>query len=139
MATPFAAHGEFKAHVEGRIIVSEVVGPWNKELVDKWSRVMYGYAKQLSASGPHVGIARIHTSMMCPPDALQAMRQAVLFGNERLGSIGNALVADPGVEGRALMLPMYEQLYLGGNPYAFFHDLDSATAWALALLAAKGF
>ena len=44
MTAGFAAHGEFKARLDGRIIVSEVVGPWNREAVLNW----VGHAHALS-------------------------------------------------------------------------------------------
>jgi hypothetical protein len=139
MAISFQPHGEFTARVEGRIIISEVVGPWNKELVDQWAAALHVVAKQLCATGPHVGIAVLHGSMMCPPDAFTAMRQAISYAAAKLDCIGNILVAEASVEGRALLLPVYAQLYGEGVPQRFFYDIDSAKAWALTLLAERGY
>lgn len=138
MATRFTPHGEFKAYVDGRIIVSEVTGPWNRELVLTWANEMFVYGKQLSASGPYVGIAVIRESMLCPPDALDALRNAISYGTKKLGCVGNILVAAADVEGRKLLLPSYEKLYDDATPHRIYYDFDKARAWALELLAARG-
>jgi hypothetical protein len=138
MVTTFEPHGQFKVYVDGRIIVSEVDGPWNKELVDQWAAQLYLLARELSASGPHVGIAVIRGSMLCPPDAFQTMRRALAYAVAKLQCIGSLIVADAGVEGRALMQAAYEQQYGDGAAPRMFDDLGSARAWALSLLAAEG-
>jgi hypothetical protein len=139
MVTGFLPHGEFKAYLDGRIIVSDVVGPWNRELVDQWAAEMLVLVTQMHRSGPHVGLAILRGSMLCTPDALTAMRQALGYGTAKGGCIGNAVVADADVEGRALMLPTYDGLYDERAPHRFFYDVHSARAWALSLLAAQGF
>jgi hypothetical protein len=139
MVTGFQPHGEFKAYVEGRLIVSDVVGPWNRELVDKWSAEMYTLVTQMRQSGPHVGLAILRGSMLCTPDALAAMAQALQYGTAKGGCIGNAVVVDAGVEGRTLMLPTYDKLYDESAPHRFFYEADSARTWALSLLAARGY
>lgn len=139
MVTRFQPHGEFTAYVDGRLIVSDVQGPWNRELVDKWAAEMYVLVTQLRRSGPHVGLAILRGSMLCTPDALVAMARALQYGTAKGGCIGNAVVADAGVEGRALMLDTYDKLYDERAPHRFFYDVDSARAWALSLLAAQGY
>jgi hypothetical protein len=136
MATRFQQHGEFKAYIDGQVIVSEVVGPWNRELVLAWAAEMFEYGKKLSATGPYVGIAVIHGSMLCPPDAFEALRRAISYGSRKLGCKGNILVADASVEGRTLLLPTYEKLYDDAIPHRIFYDFDKARAWAMELLAA---
>jgi len=135
MASPFAAHGQFRTWVEGRVIFSEVLGPWNRELVHECVRELDAHARLLAPDGPHVGVAVVRGSMLCPPDAFAALRQAIVYSATRLHCIGNALVAAPDVEGRALVWPMYERMYAGVSEYRLADDIDSARAWALALLA----
>ena len=135
----FQPHGEFKVRLDGRIIISEVAGPWNKELVDQWAAELYVLARQLTASGPHVGIAVIRGSMLCPPDAFQTMRRAITYAIAKLQCVGSLIVADAGVEGRALMQAAYEQQYGDAAAPRLFYDLDSARTWALRLLAEQGY
>ncbi len=135
----FQQHGEFSIHVEGRIIVSDVLGPWNRELVDNWSRQGYPLVKALAASGPYVGINIIRGSMLCTPDAFDAMRAVVEYATAKLRCVGNMIVADANVEGRELLLGTYARLYEGLVPNQFFHDIDGARACALSMLAEHGY
>jgi hypothetical protein len=139
MTASFRAHGEFKTRVDGRILISEVRGPWNKELIEIWAADMYPYAKELNLTGPHVGIAIVSGSLLCPPDALEALRRAIHYGASRLNSIGNIIVAAADVEGRSLMMPTFARMYDGATPHRYFYEFAPAREWALELLAAKGF
>lgn len=139
MVGPFAQHGEFSIHVEGRMIVSDVLGPWNRELVDNWARQGHGIAKALAASGPYVGINIIRGSMLCPPEAFEAMRAVVEYATAKFKCVGNVLVADANVEGRELLLGTYARLYDGLTPNEFVYGIDSARSCALAMLARHGY
>ena len=61
MTSPhFRIHGDFSWYVEGRLLITDVTGPWNKELVESWAATLHPSALALSRTGPHVGIAHIH-------------------------------------------------------------------------------
>ena len=130
----FAPHGQFDAYVDGRIVISEVTGPWNKELIDEWALAVYPLAKTVSADGPHAGIAIIHGSLLCPPDALEELRKAVLYSAQHLDNVGHAIVADASVEGRNLLARTFAELYTGVVPYRMFDALLPAKEWINTLL-----
>lgn len=134
LSTLFVPHGQFKAYAEDRLVISEVTGPWNKELVYVWAQALHPLAKALSTDGPHVGIAIIHGSILCPPDALEALRKVVLYSVQRLDNVAHAIVADASVEGRRLLANTFARVYEGVVPYQLFEDLPSAKAWGNALL-----
>ena len=115
-------------------MVSEVTGPWNKELVQDWGQSCYPEAKRLSQAGPYVGIALIRESMLCPPDAIQALRHIVHLSAARLRCIAHVIVADPSVDGRDFLEPVFARVYEGLIEHAIFYDMDAARAWSLALL-----
>ncbi len=96
-------------------------------------------AKKLSLTGPHVGIAVMRGSMLCPPDALEAMREAVSYATAKLQCAGNGVVAGASVEGRDLLKGTYAKIYESSAPHRFFYDLDSAKLWAFSLLASRGY
>ncbi len=134
-ASPFRAHGTFLSRVEGRLIISDVTGPWNKELVEQWALEAGPVARQL---GPHIGIAVIHGSMLCTPEALLVLRQAARHARASLACVAHAIVAAPSVEGRDFVEPNFIRAYDGVLPLAIFYTLDEARAWALARLAEQG-
>lgn len=134
MTSPFRPHGEFKTHVDGRLIVSDVVGPWNREMVEAWAAELHQRAK-LMPPGPHVGIAIVHESILCPPDAFELMGKVIKYAARNLGSLGTIIVADSTVEGRDFMEPSFAKMYRDITPHRFFSDYASAKDWALELLA----
>ncbi|MES3024297.1 MAG: hypothetical protein V4857_22240 [Pseudomonadota bacterium] len=137
--TRFQAHGEFKIRLDGRLLVSELHGPWNKELVEQWMKEANPVAKSLAETGPHIALTIITGSLLCTPEAIDMLAQVVRHTAARLKCIGNLVVAAPGVEGRALFKPMYARIYGNDLPHGLFADYESGKAWALAILAAKGF
>jgi hypothetical protein len=138
MNNAFRPHGKFSTRVEGRLMISDVTGPWNKELVQYWGQRCYPEAKALSEHGPYVGIAIIHESMLCPPDALEALGQIVRFSATRLHCIAHVIVADAAVDGRDFLEPAFARIYEGVVAHEIFYTLDEARAWSLALLKEHG-
>lgn len=124
--TTFRIHGQFKVRLEGQIFISEVVGPWNRELVDTWSRQSFPLISQFTADQPYVGICMIYESMLCPPDALDLLFRVARFSKEKLHCLGNAIVADTRVDGRNLVEAAYKRIGLDD----FFDDFAAAKKWA---------
>jgi hypothetical protein len=139
MASSYAQHGDFTAQLEGRLIISEVNGPWNLELAMNWSKTLHPVAMELARGGPHVGIAVIRHSLMCPPDAFDYLRKAIIYSAQHLDCIGNCIVHAPDIDGASLIGAMYQPVYKNLTPHLFCDNLDQAKAWGLQLLAAKGF
>jgi hypothetical protein len=136
MSPAFRPHGDYAAWVEGRLVISEVTGPWNVELVRLWAAELHAKTAPLAATGPHAGIAIIHGSMLCPPDALELMAKAVRYPERHLRCVAHVVVADASVEGRELMRASYARMYPGAMPHRLFDDVAEARTWALARLAA---
>jgi hypothetical protein len=135
----FRPHGQYKLRLEGRVLVSELLGPWNIELVDTWMKAAHPIVKQLAATGPHVHMTIVTGSLLCPPDALDRLAAVIVYTTAKMQCIGNPVVAAANVEGRALFEPMYARIYDGSPPRGLFLDYASAKAWSLALLAEKGY
>lgn len=138
MSSAFRPHGKFATRVDGRLIISEVTGPWNKELVQYWGRRCLPEATLVAAGGPWVGIAIIHESMLCPPDALAVLRRIAAHSASALQCAAHVIVAGPEVDGRDFLEPIFARVYEGLVEHAIFYTFDEARAWSLALLAARG-
>lgn len=138
MNSPFRPHGSFSLRVEGRLVISHITGPWNKELVTAWAKACQPEGKILSDSGPYVGIAVIGASMLCPPDAMETLRRAVRYSATRQRCIAHVIVAGASVDGRGFLEPVFARIYEGVVEHRIFHELDEARAWSLAHLAANG-
>ncbi|WP_426107875.1 hypothetical protein [Massilia sp. TSP1-1-2] len=130
----FRPHGTFLTRVDGRLIISDVTGPWNKELVQAWALAVQPVAMGV---GPHVGVAVIHGSMLSTPEALLVQRRCAEHAARTLGCVAHAIVADKTVEGRDFVESSFFKAYEGVLPLAVFYTLDEARSWAAALLNAE--
>ncbi len=134
----FRAHGSIQTRIDGRLIVSEITGPWNRELVDDWALHTYHDALKLSETGPWVALGIFLESMMCTPDALDSIRRTVQYSAVKLRCVGYAIVADPAVEGRDLMAPTFAAIYHDLVPFKMFSDVDAARVWSQEQLRLNG-
>ncbi len=126
----FRLHGQFANRVEGQILYSTLVGPWNRELVDAWSRDAFLRIAHFTAEMPYVCITTVQQSIVCPPDAMILLGRVERFGQEKMHCLGNAIVADASVDGRHLVEPAYARIGLK----IFFDEFDEAKAWAEGIL-----
>jgi hypothetical protein len=130
MNSLYRAHGKFTIRVDGQIIVSDVTGPWNKELVEAWGLQVYPTAKELAAIGPNAGIAIVHESMLCPPDALASLKLLVQYSATKLNCVSHCIVANRDTAGRDLLEATFARIYEGVVAYQLFDNFDDAFAWS---------
>jgi hypothetical protein len=135
MSAAFQPHGEFSLHIDGRILVTTMRGPWNAELVQLWAKAAHPYSIDMQAGGAWGGIAVITESMLGTPDGMHALRKAVSYGVQHLGCISQVVVAAPEVAGRGLVEGAFQRVYEGLCVSNFFDDYESAKTWTLAQIA----
>ena len=130
MNTNYRVHGKFTIRVDGPIIISDVTGPWNKELVEAWGLQVYPVVKELAAAGPNAGIAVVHESMLCPPDALASLKLLVQYSASKMNCASHAIVASRTTAGRDLLEATFARVYEGVIAYRLFDNLDEALVWS---------
>jgi hypothetical protein len=135
MTSSYRAHGSFSIRVEGRIIVSDVTGPWNKELVEDWALAAFPLAKEMMQHGPHAGVAIMHESMLCPPEAMASLKLAVQYSVKKLNCVAHIIVAGPTIAGRTLLESTFARIYEGICPHRLFDNVEQAMAWGEKLVA----
>ena len=128
----FQAHGEFSLHRDGNILVTSLRGPWNTELVQLWAKAALPYSLEMQVDGAWGGVAIITESMLCPPEALQALRKIVAYGVQNLDCISHVIVATPEVAGRGVVESAFKRVYDGLCVSNFFDDYESAKVWSNA-------
>ncbi|KAA3653915.1 MAG: hypothetical protein DWQ11_06560 [Proteobacteria bacterium] len=129
---PFAAHGDFALRQEGRLLMSDLTGPWNLELVDRYRVEVAPHVARLAAGGPWAQIAVCHRSVLAPQDALQALADSARLLAGQYHRVAIAYVLPPEVEGHGIMESVFDRLYKGFQAVACFDALAPACAWALA-------
>ncbi len=138
---PFRPHGRIEIWLEdapqGALIYSVAQGPFNAEFVKAFqlARNELLKAKQVTRVFGH--ITQFHTSIMASPDAIESLsRHLVNVHKLGLGSGITAWVVAPGVEGRELMLPLFDRVHReNGQRFAAFEALAPAQAWVRSQLA----
>lgn len=126
MNSIFRPHGKFKIWVEGQLLLTEVTGPWNRELVDFWAAQALQLAQQFSAERPYVAITTVYDSILCPNNAIERIAQAIAYSQSQLPCLENLIVAAETVEGRDLVLSTYHRIGLRH----FYTRFEDAKAWA---------
>ena len=134
MSTQFSQHGKFSNRTEGQLLISEVVGPWNIELVSNWAKDSYPLAVSLAQNGPWIYILVIQGSLLCPPEAMAEMKRIATYAATNLKVIANLLVAADGTEGYLFMDSYYAKLYGEFSTYRSFTTLEEAKSCAAGLL-----
>ncbi|QDL55485.1 hypothetical protein [Rhodoferax aquaticus] len=128
-SSPFNIHGKYTVETMGPVLVCNVTGPWNIEMVQEWVAAMLPFSQQLSQY-PKVGaIVTYHQSILTTPEAMALMQQVMAnaAANKNYGAY--ALVADAHVEGRSLVEPIFTRIFEGHCAYRFFYTFDEAKTW----------
>ncbi len=128
------AHGDFSLRIDGRVLVTEVRGPWNAELIHLWAKAALHPSEEMHKLGAWGGIAIITESMLSTPEALEQLAKVVRYGVQNLGCIAQVVVAAPDVLGRGIVEAGFVRIYEGLCAYNFFDDYASAKAWLDALI-----
>lgn len=134
MAPLFPSHGKYSIYRDGSILVTEVVGPWNIELVQEWAKAAIPFCIEMHQAGPWVAVAIASQSMLATPEAMAALRKIVQISVEQFDCRAHVVVASPEVDGRGVVEGAFEKAYEGLCASAFFDDYASAKTWALKLL-----
>ncbi len=122
----FRPHGKFRVWIEGQLLITELTGPWNRELIEYWAAQALPLASQFSAVHPYIAITIVHESILCPADAIDRIARAIQFSRSQLHCIENVIVAADNVDGKDLLKSTYHRIGL----QHFFNDFDSAKHWA---------
>ena len=135
----FPPHGRVQWHMDGQLLRTEVVGPFNKELAQLVGPILHKAFSQLVAQGPCAEVVVVQQNALAGPDVLaalaQGLRQLVQAG---LAPRGTAFVIAPEVEGSHMMPALLAQSYADAGWPAFqvFATLEEANTWVQGLLAA---
>jgi hypothetical protein len=132
----FRPHGKADFRVEGQLILIELEGPWNAELVEQIHERVVELKATLIANGKWGLLIIISNSLLCPLETIDTIKRTVLEDAEQNGHAAVGLVAARSVEGRGLLEAWYCKLYDGICPVAFLETLDEAKRWIAPYLVA---
>jgi hypothetical protein len=137
--SPFRHHGRAEWRIDGAVLRTDVMGPFNRELAELIGPILHQAYAMLSAQGPCAEIVIVRGSAMAGPETLAAlsgeMRKFVQAG---VAPVATAFVMAPEVEGSLFMpAPLVKSYEAAGWPACqVFATAEEAEAWVQGLLSA---
>ena len=126
-AFEFAPHGEFSVRIDGRILDLHTRGPWNRELIEQFSKNVLTMVAQLEGA-PWGVLATVSGEGMHTPDSYAAMIEGIRWQRAR-GRCATAVVFDQvfaANTARRILERMYAE---AGEPVRFFDASEPARVW----------
>ena len=127
----FRAHGNFDAHIEDNVYICSVTGPLNLEGIIALGKARRACFSQIKQSSIIPTIVVLSNSMLMSAEAfgvyaanlkhdLQCIKSTLLM----------AYVVPDDIEGRAIMMPMFDKIFSENNiVWQIFDNLNTAKAW----------
>ncbi len=129
----FPVHGESTVTHTGQIVLAEVEGPWNLELIRLYRKQMAAVIPAVEKQGAWVLVVRLHRTAICPMDAIDLIRQGIAQDADS-HRVATCYVMTPQLEGYLIMKPVWRKLYEGLMPFEVFESLEDAQQWAEQML-----
>jgi len=133
----FRAHGRVDFHVDGPLLLTEAIGPFNAELVQAVQALVHEIYREMAAGPPWGQLVRFHESALASPDTLEQFTLALCaLHAQGLTPHVTAYVLPPEVEGATLMARPFQHCFeQAGLRFAHFAGDGEARAWLQAELA----
>lgn len=125
----FSAHGRVRVDLRDNVIIYDVAGPFNLELIKAFAKTLGQLLKDWRPNGPFASLTFWHESLMATPDALAAYREVLRRNRDFYPKeVINVWCVPPTIEGRLIMEPVWLALYTeAGYPLEIVHDADVAS------------
>ncbi|MFO1253412.1 MAG: hypothetical protein U1E77_20280 [Inhella sp.] len=132
----FRAHGRVDFRIDGRLLLTEAVGPFNTELVQAVQALVREVFGEMAAGPPWGQLVHFHESALASPDTLEQLTLLLCaLRTEGLAPFVTAYVLPVDVEGATLMVRPFQQCFeQAGLRFAHFAHAGEAQTWLLAQL-----
>jgi hypothetical protein len=131
---PFPRHGEFRIQVDGRIVRSELVGPWNIETARDYIRQLDMVVEHELTGQRWASLVVCLQSILFPLDMIAPLRASIQARVAKTNQAAVAMVVAPEVEGYRVLHPTIRRIYDGLIPFEIFDTLEDAQAWLARML-----
>ncbi|OYT93295.1 MAG: hypothetical protein CFE43_03340 [Burkholderiales bacterium PBB3] len=132
----FVPHGQFHIRTQGQVVISEIQGPWNLEMMSAWGKGIAPITQALSAKGPVGSIGIYSHSLLTSPESLDLLTKMLRFSVAHYRVVCTADVYDASVEGHMLGKRIFKSVYEGSVPNQSFATEQEAITWVNQCLAA---
>ena len=139
MKVGFPIHGDYvsRVSVSDRIVVSDITGPWNFELVVEWGKTVELLFQQLDRTCRNGAIAHHHISILNTGEAVDHHRKIIAKGVKTYGLIAVASVVALDVEGSGFASLLLDKVYGPVVDHQIFTNYSDAYTWLMTKLSAS--
>lgn len=130
----FSVHGAVSFAQQGQILIADIQGPWNMELIELYKEKAAPYVQELSAKGAWGLIIDIRNEASCPQDAVEGIRRGVIEQAANWHRVCTAYVIAPDVVGYHIMDRVWRGVYKDIIPFDIFEKREQALAWVGQIL-----
>lgn len=131
---PYSVHGSLAQTRQGQILITDVQGPWNAELIELYQQKCRPHVEALSAQGPWAAIIHMHKEASCPQDAIAGIKQGVIEQAKNRKRVCTAYVIADDVVGYHIMDRVWRGIYKDIIPFEIFERREDAIAWTAQIL-----
>jgi hypothetical protein len=135
--TMFRKHGDFQIRVDGRIIRSELIGPWNLETAKDYMRRLDAAVSAHMAGSKWGSLVVCRESIQFPLAMIPPLRASIEKRVSQFNQVAVAMVVTPEVEGFRVLYPPIRSIYAGLLPFEIFETVEEAIAWMRPLVSAR--
>jgi lysine/ornithine N-monooxygenase len=131
----FRSHGQFEVSIEGGVIISDVTGPFNAEIIREYASAMEEAIAVVASSGTATFaiLATVRGASVFIPEAEQRFIELTKHRRER-GLRAVAIIYD-NVEAESLVRQQYERIYRASDvAYRDFASRHDARQWCESFL-----
>lgn len=127
----FVAHGEATFHIEGRLLITRGIGPFNAELIEKSKVLLREVTLSLCTHSSWRHLVIFQKSALASPETLDVFTKMLQeLSSDKLSPHYTAHVFGLDVEGGKLMSSVLSNCYFrAGLPYAYFTAEEEARIW----------
>lgn len=127
----FRPHGHLAFRLEGNIMVSTAVGPFNKEIIEAVAKAQQDLLQDMVEQQKWAYLVYFEKSVLAPIEALEALTNYLrwLASIHRLPT-AVAFVIAPELEGAQIMIPHFQRTHAqAGMNFQVFATPEAAQAW----------
>ena len=134
----FVAHGQYEARIENHIFFCSVTGPLNVEGILALGKARRACLSQVIEPSTIPSIVVLSRSMLMSPDAFELYAKNLKQDLQEIKStLVMAYVVPNDIEGRSIMLPMFDRIFKENNiTWQIFDNVDDAKNWITSIKAA---
>lgn len=132
----YRPHGTTRIQVEGQMLVTDLVGPFNLDCYQLWALQALPALAEMARRGPTISLVRFAESALTQPELLPRMQQATREAVATLGLVAIAFIIPPAIEAAFLARQVYGPLHEGVIAFRVFDDEVSARVWLAERLSA---